>query len=472
MMRRGTAIVLVVASLTAVTLADEPFRDISYPAALKVAKQEKKVVIIDFYTTWCGPCKMLDKITWTDGDVQKWPGEHAVCMKVDAEASREFARKFKVRAYPTIVFVKADGTVLDSIVGFQNPRAFLDSAEGAVSGKDAYTRAREAFESGDTNDPVRREHYADRLAQLGKHEEALEHYLWCFDHGEEHEPAYSGVRVSFLLGDIKQLASVYPPAMAALKKRRDRCESTLRDFIDGKKSPGQKKQSDLVRLFNRVTGKSPAADHDVSGDLAALNETLGEKDRTLKIYEKLIKCDRTGVKWIRRSMFRYIDESLLAAHRYEDYLQDSNPVPDTAKDIQSFTLTALHSGNLDEDSAKELRDYMKMHTREIVSKRYEACVGCDRDECAAKVKDMLVDFDASYLTYDLLISSAVRANRHDLIQTLSDEAQKKLDAKGAGRIAKSVADSLATPEAKAAIEKRRASAGKSEVSSPPAAETP
>src|SRR5882724_1309085 len=43
-----------------------PFRSIAFDAACAAAKSEGKLVFIDFYTTWCEPCKRLDKDTWTD----------------------------------------------------------------------------------------------------------------------------------------------------------------------------------------------------------------------------------------------------------------------------------------------------------------------------------------------------------------------------------------------------------------------
>lgn len=453
-------------------LADAPFEDISYPAALKKARENDKIVIIDFYTTWCGPCKMLDRRTWPDEDVRKWLDKHAVCMKVDAEVSKEFARRFKVRAYPTIVFIKADGSVLDSIVGFRTPRDFLEEAEGALTGKDALTRAREAFEAGDTEDPMRRSRYADKLVNLGKHKEALENYLWCFDHGEEHRPSYSGVRVSFLLSDIKNLGDVYPPALAALKERRDRCESIVFDFVEGKKLAKEKKRTGLMGLWDRIADTKPPVIFDVAGDLAALNDALGEKDRTLKTYDKLITCDRREGEMARRAMFYRIEDDLLAAHRYDDYLQDCDPVPATAIEIQAYTLSALPSNKIDEKTSKEMRDYLRVHTLESTTKRYEACVGIHRDDLAIQVKDMLVEFDTSFLCYDMIVSSAVRAGRYDLLQSLADDARAKLDESDAKRIADSVRDALATPEATAALEKNRTAAEPVVPTSQPVSEAP
>ena len=56
------------------------------------------------------------------------------------------------------------------------------------------------------------------LARAGRYPEALERYLWAYDHGRHN--TYVGARSSFLLGDIVELGRRYPPAIAALEARR------------------------------------------------------------------------------------------------------------------------------------------------------------------------------------------------------------------------------------------------------------
>ena len=48
-----------------------PFSDSTFKDACQQASTDQKLVFIDFYTTWCGPCKLLDKNTWTDAEVVK-----------------------------------------------------------------------------------------------------------------------------------------------------------------------------------------------------------------------------------------------------------------------------------------------------------------------------------------------------------------------------------------------------------------
>ena len=85
-----------------------------------------------------------------------------------------------------------------------------------------------------TTDPMERERIGKALVRQGKHADALEHYLWCFDHGLEHDEAYYGVRLSFLLSYIKELGEEYPPALEALRERMRNAEQAL---LAGKGTP-------------------------------------------------------------------------------------------------------------------------------------------------------------------------------------------------------------------------------------------
>lgn len=438
----------------AIAMADAPFEDISYPRALEKAKADNKIVIIDFYTTWCAPCKMLDRITWPDPNVRTWLDKNAVCLKVDAEASHEFARRFKVRAYPTIVFIKSDGKVVDRAVGFLQPRDFLDVAKGAQSGKDAFTRAREAFEAGNQNDPMTRDDYARKLVDLGKYDEALKQFLWCFDHGLEHRSSYVGVRVSFLLSSIKELADVYPPALKALKERRDRSEALVRDFVAGKKLKKPKnKEKGIFGFLGRLVGPDTSPIFQAAGDVAALNDTLGENARTIKIYDQLRTDHRSESKEARKALFSRIEDDLMKARRYEEVIEDGNPVFRVTTSAQTLKMEHAFMAGIDDDMAKQMKEYMVSDMITTAGSGYEACVGANRDDMAATIKDTLLGVQSSHLTYDILISSAVRADRYDLLQSLADEAKEKLDAEDAARIVTTVREHLASPEAAAQLKK-------------------
>src|SRR5205814_139146 len=78
-------------------------------AACAAAKAEGKLVFIDFYTTWCEPCKRLDQLTWTDAGVGQLVGDQAVPLKLDAEKERDLSARYKINLYPTLLVVRPDG---------------------------------------------------------------------------------------------------------------------------------------------------------------------------------------------------------------------------------------------------------------------------------------------------------------------------------------------------------------------------
>lgn len=86
------------------------FNNDSFSAAVKAAAQERKLVFMDCYTSWCGPCKALARDVFTNDTVGDFFNKHFVCVKVDMEKEDgpELARRFQVRAYPTLLFINPD----------------------------------------------------------------------------------------------------------------------------------------------------------------------------------------------------------------------------------------------------------------------------------------------------------------------------------------------------------------------------
>ncbi|MGL5683270.1 MAG: thioredoxin family protein [Marinifilaceae bacterium] len=81
-------------------------KDLTWSKVVKKAKKEKKLIFIDCYTSWCGPCKTLAKDVFTQKEVGDYFNENFINAKYDCDKGEgvELKKKFKVPAYPTLVF--------------------------------------------------------------------------------------------------------------------------------------------------------------------------------------------------------------------------------------------------------------------------------------------------------------------------------------------------------------------------------
>src|SRR5271157_5805856 len=140
--------------LVALNIFAEPFSDLTFDAASKKAGQTGKIVLVDFYTTWCAPCKLLEKNTLTDAEVIKVLEQKTVALRLDAEKETNLAKLYKIDTYPSVLLVKPDGTELDRLVGYRDAKTFLADFNASLSGRDSLTRAKEELTAAGTNDPM------------------------------------------------------------------------------------------------------------------------------------------------------------------------------------------------------------------------------------------------------------------------------------------------------------------------------
>lgn len=106
----------------------------TFDELLAKAKAENKLVFIDGYTTWCGPCKMLAKQTFPQKEVGSYMNPRFVSAQIDMERGEgpELAKRFNVSAYPTMLILRPDGTLVDKIVGFLTPIPFLNKVKSII----------------------------------------------------------------------------------------------------------------------------------------------------------------------------------------------------------------------------------------------------------------------------------------------------------------------------------------------------
>ena len=115
--------------------------------ALEAQKTEPRKIIMDVYTTWCGPCKLMDKNTFGNKDVANFINENYYPVKFNAEGTEEvtyqdftytnpnyqegrkgrnaqhlFAHALRINAYPNLVFFADNGDLIQALPGYKTPQ--------------------------------------------------------------------------------------------------------------------------------------------------------------------------------------------------------------------------------------------------------------------------------------------------------------------------------------------------------------
>ena len=103
------------------------FEHTTWQEIITKAKNENKLIFIDAYTTWCGPCKMMAKKVFTDVEVGKFFNQNFINVKLDMEKEPGLSLKSKlnVTAYPTLIFIDAFENIEHKAIGALPKDEFL-----------------------------------------------------------------------------------------------------------------------------------------------------------------------------------------------------------------------------------------------------------------------------------------------------------------------------------------------------------
>ena len=120
---------------------------LTFEAALEAQKENPKKILMDVYTDWCGPCKLMDKKTFQNKGVAAYISEYYYAVRFNAEgqetinffgnsftnpnydpnrkgrnATHQFTQFLGVKGYPTVIFISETGDLITPLVGYQNPQ--------------------------------------------------------------------------------------------------------------------------------------------------------------------------------------------------------------------------------------------------------------------------------------------------------------------------------------------------------------
>jgi len=144
----GKIIQLLVISFFGLNVTAQDINWISLEDAIELQKTSPKKIMIDVYTTWCGPCKLLDKNTFQNADVVSYVNANYYAVKFNGEGKddvyyngktyanpnynpanankrnspHELAMYFQINTYPTIVFLDETGNLIVPMPNYKTPQ--------------------------------------------------------------------------------------------------------------------------------------------------------------------------------------------------------------------------------------------------------------------------------------------------------------------------------------------------------------
>lgn len=110
----------------------------TWAEALEKAKTEEKIIFVDAFASWCGPCKRMSSQTFPDPKAGQYYNANFVNMKIDMEKpeNSEFANKYPVGSYPTLFFIDASGKIVLKEVGAKTVDQLIETGQKALGKSD------------------------------------------------------------------------------------------------------------------------------------------------------------------------------------------------------------------------------------------------------------------------------------------------------------------------------------------------
>jgi thiol-disulfide isomerase/thioredoxin len=143
-----------------ISFIEKPWAEI-----LKTAQKEQKMIFLDAYTTWCGPCKWMAANIFTNDTVADFYNKNFICSHFDMEKGEglELAKTYHVKAYPTLLFLTPAGEIVHIRVGApRKGKDYIDMGTVALTPGDGYMAYLKRYTDGE-RDPAFMLTFFDRL---------------------------------------------------------------------------------------------------------------------------------------------------------------------------------------------------------------------------------------------------------------------------------------------------------------------
>lgn len=114
------------------------------------AKKENKLIFLDAFTSWCGPCKWMAKNTFTNDTTADFYNSNFVNAKIDMEKGEgmQIAEKYQVQAYPSLLYINGDGKVMHRTCGAIPSKDFVELGKLALDPNKRFAAYSDKYDAG------------------------------------------------------------------------------------------------------------------------------------------------------------------------------------------------------------------------------------------------------------------------------------------------------------------------------------
>lgn len=111
------------------------FIESNWNKALQEAKKQNKLIFLDAYASWCGPCKLLKRNTFPDKAAGEFFNKNFINVAIDMEKGDgpSLAAKYGVTAYPTLIITDATGNLITFTEGYIEPKELIEFGKHGIS---------------------------------------------------------------------------------------------------------------------------------------------------------------------------------------------------------------------------------------------------------------------------------------------------------------------------------------------------
>lgn len=106
----------------------------TWKEVLEKARKEDKLIFLDIYATWCGPCKRLKSNTFSNGRVGKYFNSTFINVSLDGETGdgEILANQYRINGYPSLLFIDKDGNIVTRDEGYLDADELIRLGRSAV----------------------------------------------------------------------------------------------------------------------------------------------------------------------------------------------------------------------------------------------------------------------------------------------------------------------------------------------------